>query len=303
MSRPVVAESANTLATHALAKYFKLSILIAGSIALWWQPLSTTLRLAISSDAHTHILLVVPLSVALIYLERKRIPFMAPQMGWLGWILLSAAFLLRAFTALGTSSASPDAALSLSMFALVLWWIGTVLVCCGLGTFRTLVFPMCFLFLMVPAPRGVVNWITQTLQYQSAFATELLFRIARIPVTRDGLILSIPGLDIEVASQCSSIRSSTMLIVITLLLAHLFLHSKWRKVPLVAASIPFAVAKNAIRIFTIVELGTRVDPAYLDGKLHHSGGILFLAIGVIMVVILTWILRRGDVRESESQAQ
>jgi exosortase len=299
MTRPAVAESANTLATHAPAKYFKLFTFIAASLALWWQPLSATMRLALSSDAHTHILLIVPLSVALIYLERKRIAFMTPQMGWLGWIVVSAAFLLRAFTALGTSSAI----LSLSMFALVLWWIGSVLVCCGLGAFRTLVFPMCFPFLMVPAPRGVVNWITQTLQYQSAFATELLFRIARVPVTRDGLILSIPGLDIEVESQCSSIRSSTMLIVITLLLAHLFLHSKWRKVLLVAASIPFAVAKNAIRIYTIAELGTRVDPAYLDGKLHHSGGILFLAIGVSMVVILLWILRRGDVRESESQTQ
>ena len=91
-------------------------------------------------------------------------------------------------------------------------------------------------------------------------------------MTRDGLIISIPGLDLEVASECSSIRSSTMLIVITLVLAHLFLQSRRRKVFLLAASLPLAVVKNAIRIFTIAELGTRVDPAYLDGKLHHTTG-------------------------------
>jgi exosortase len=156
---------------------------------------------------------------------------------------------------------------------------------------------------VVPAPDRIVNWITQTLQYQSAVASAWLFRIAQVPVARDGLVLSIPGLDIEVASQCSSIRSSTMLIVVTLLLAHLFLHTKWRKVLLVAASIPFAVTKNAVRIFTIAELGTRVDPAYLDGKLHHSGGILFLAMGVIMVVFLLWMLKRGEIQKSVSPPQ
>lgn len=303
MIRPAVSESANPSASRDLAKHFKLSVLIAGSIALWWQPLSTTVRLALSSDAHNHILLIVPLSLVLIYFERKKVPAMAPQTGWLGWTLLSAALLIRAFTALGSARATPDEILPLSMFALVVWWIGSLLVCRGLGTFRTLLFPLCFLFLLVPAPNSVVNWITQTLQYQSAVASAWLFRIAHVPVTREGLILSIPGLDIEVATQCSSIRSSTMLIVITLLLAHLFLYSKWRKVLLVAASIPLAVAKNAVRIFTIAELGTRVDPAYLDGKLHHSGGILFLAVGVIMVVLLLWMLKLGEIRKSAPQAE
>jgi len=298
MTRAVVSEPANQAGRSPFAKSFKLAILVAASIVLWWQPLSATARLAVSSDAHTYILLVLPLSVALIYCERKRVPSMVSRTGGLGWTALTAALLLRVFTVLGTFSGNPDAVLSLSMFALVLWWIGSVLVCCGLGTFRALLFPLCFLFLLVPAPHGAVAWITQTLQYQSALATELLFRIARVPVARDGVILSIPGLDIEVATQCSSIRSSTMLIVITLLLAHLFLHSSWRKVLLVAASILFAVAKNAVRIFTIAELGTRVDAAYLDGKLHHSGGILFLALGVLMVIVLLWILRRGDVRRT-----
>jgi exosortase len=302
MTRRAVSESTNPSASRDLARHFKLSVLIAGSIALWWQPLSITVRLAFSSDAHTHILLIVPLSLVLIYSERKKIPPM-PQTGWLGWILLSAALLLRACIALGIARATPDEVLWLSMFALVIWWFGSVLVCCGLRTFRTLSFPLCFLFLVVPAPISVVAWITHTLQYQSAVVTDWLFRIAHVPVTRDGLILSIPGLDVEVASECSSIRSSTMLVVITLLLAHLFLHSKWRKVLLVAASIPFAVTKNAVRIFTIAELGTRVDPTYLDGKLHHSGGILFLAMGVIMVVFLLWMLKRGEIQKSVSPAQ
>ena len=115
-------------------------------------------------------------------------------------------------------------------------------------------------------------------------------------MTQDGIMLSIPGLDIEVAHECSSIRSSLMLIVTTLVLAHLFLRSWWRKVLLVAAAIPLSVAKNGLRIFTIGELGTRVDPGFLNGKLHHNGGVVFLAISVVAVVMLLWILRQTELQ-------
>ena len=299
MIRPAVNESARTLSgSFPAARYFELSALIAGSIAVWWRPLVSTLKLALGSDAYTHILLIAPLSVALIYFERSGVPYVPSRRGWAGWVLLSVALLLRALTAASFNAAPADILLSLSVFGLVLWWIGSVVVSSGSGIFRSRLFPLCFLFLIVPVPTGVVNWITQILQYQSAVGATLLFRIAQVPVTRDGLIISIPGLDLEVARECSSIRSSTMLIVITLVLAHLFLQSRWRKVFLLAASLPLAVVKNAIRIFTIAELGTRVDPAYLDGKLHHNGGILFLALAVMMIVVLLWVLRQGELRNS-----
>lgn len=294
MIRPAVTGSANKAARTGPAPYFELSALVAGSIAIWWQPIASTLRLALGIDAYTHILLIVPLSVALIYVERNGVPSRASSKGWAGWALLCAGLLLRAFTAARVHYAAADIILTFSIFGLVLWWIGSVVVCFGLETFRSLTFPLCFLFLAVPVPSGVVNWITQALQYQSAVASTWLFRIVQVPVTRDGLILSIPGLDLEVAPECSSIRSSTMLIVITLLLAHLFLRSRWRKILLVAASWPLAVAKNAIRIFTIGQLGTRVDPAYLNGRLHHNGGIIFLGLAVMMIIVLLWFLRRSE---------
>jgi len=299
MIRPAVIESAKIPSGSFLAgKYFELSALIAGSVAIWWRPLVSTLKLALGSDAYTYILLIAPLSVALMYFEWSGDPYGPSRRGWAGWVLLSVALLLRALTAASLNAASTDIILSLSVFGLVLWWIGSAVLSFGPGIFRSRLFPFCFLFLIVPVPTGVVSWITQTLQYQSAVGATLLFRIDRVPVTRDGLIISIPGLDLEVASECSSIRSSTMLIVITLVLAHLFLQSRWRQILLLAASLPLAVVKNAIRIFTIAELGTRVDPAYLDGKLHHNGGILFLALAVVMIVLLLWVLRQSELRNS-----
>jgi exosortase len=182
------------------------------------------------------------------------------------------------------------------MLALVTWWIGSVILCFGVDTFRAFLFPLCFLFWMVPAPTFMLSGIVRFLQYQSAFAARILFEATRVPVTQDGIMLAIPGLNIEIVSECSSIRSSLMLVVTTMVLAHLFLRSWWRKSLLVAAAIPLSVAKNGLRIFTIAELGTRVDPGFLNGKLHHNGGIVFFGISVVAVVALLWILRRTEFR-------
>jgi exosortase/archaeosortase family protein len=110
-------------------------------------------------------------------------------------------------------------------------------------------------------------------------------------------MLSIPGLDIEVARECSSIRSSMMLIVTTMFLAQLFLRSWWKKALLILVAIPLSVAKNALRIFTIAELGTRVDPGFLDGKLHRHGGIVFFSLAVVVVGLLVWALRGSEFRK------
>ncbi len=45
------------------------AVLLATSLVLWWHSLATTWMLALERDAYTHILLIAPLSVALIYLS------------------------------------------------------------------------------------------------------------------------------------------------------------------------------------------------------------------------------------------
>ena len=144
---------------------------------------------------------------------------------------------------------------------------------------------------MVPIPEFALTRIVEFLQQESAITARIIFRIAGVPVSQDGIMLSIPGLDIEVARECSSIRSSLMLVITTMVMAHLLLRSWWRKALLVTAAIPLSILKNGLRIFVISELGTRVDPGFLDGKLHHHGGILFLALSLGVITMLLRILQ------------
>jgi exosortase len=277
-----------TTATRA----FTFSLLCAASVAFWWGDLVTTFSLAWVNDAYTHILLIVPLVVGLIYFNSKPLSVaLQPSFG-VGVALLVIALLIGGYARWGITSASIS--LTVGMSALVLWCIGSVLFCFGAVVLDAWFFPLCCLFLLAPIPDFALSRIVEFLQYQSAIAARIMFRMIGVPATQDGIMLSIPGLDIEVARECSSIRSSLMLLVTTMVFAHLFLRSWWRKALLIAAAVPLSVAKNGLRIFTIAELGTRVDRGFLTGNLHHHGGFVFFGVSVVAMIALLLILRRSE---------
>ncbi|MGC2792390.1 MAG: exosortase/archaeosortase family protein [Candidatus Sulfotelmatobacter sp.] len=269
-------------------------ILGAISLAIWWSPLFSTFALALHDDQYTHILLILPISVALIFMDWKP---PEPHIGLsvvLGTVLLIAAASLAFFMKWKAVALSPDERLSASMLALVVWWIAAFILCFGLRASRRALFPLCFLFWMVPFPEFVLNPVVNLLQQGSAAAAHLLFAAAGVPVEQHGVFVHTPGLTVEVARECSSIRSSSMLIVTTMVLAQLLLRSPWRKALIILLAIPLSVAKNGLRIFTIAMLTTRVDPSFLTGRLHREGGVIFFLIALAATFLLLWILRRGE---------
>ena len=275
----------------------KFALLCAVSLVIGWHPLVSTFMLALRSDQYTHLLLIVPISASLIFSERSVLkPPFEPAVGF-GSALLVIAILFGGASRWMTDLPS-DTQLSLAMLGIVTWWIGSFAFCFGLRTARLFLFPLCFLFWLVPIPAPVLNKIVAIWQQGSAISASLLFSALGIPVTQDGILLSIPGLSLEVAQECSSLRSSLMLVVTTMVLAHLFLRSFWRKAAVVLVAIPLSIVKNGIRIFTISMLGTHVDPGFLHGNLHRNGGILFFLLALSAVLLVMWMLSRGENQSS-----
>ncbi len=212
----------------------------------------------------------------------------------MGPILLVAAIAIASWTRLLPSSPGPGVQLAVEMIALVTSWMGSFVLCFGAKSSRIVLFPLLFLFGLVPLPGAALNWIISLLQEGSAWSAHALFAAFGVPVVQTGVLLTIPNLTIQVAQECSSIRSSSMLFITTIVLAQVLLRSPWRKTLVVFLAIPLSVAKNGLRIFTIAMLGTRVDPDYLTGRLHHQGGILFFIVALIGEFAILILLRRGE---------
>ena len=270
------------------------ALLLTVSLVVGWRPLVDTFALSLRNDEYTQILLILPISAALIFLERRPLRAAVTLNVRIGGAILAIAVLIACFEIVRSAFLPSDVQLSIGMLALVLSWIGAFVFCFGSRASRLALFPLCFLFGLVPLPKLALNWVIMLLQLGSAWAAHLLFAVCGVPVAQDGVLLTIPGLTLQVAQECSSIRSSLMLLVTTMVLAQLLLRSPWRKTVVVGLAVPLSVAKNGLRIFTIAMLGTRVDPGYLTGRLHRQGGIVFFAIALVIVFGLLWILRRGE---------
>jgi len=248
-------------------------------------------------------LLIIPISSALIASEwRSQNAQPEPNVRFGLALLVAAALIGLAGGGWGAASISSGMHLSVGMLAVVTWWIGSFVFCFGTGTSRMCVLPLCFLRWLVPLPEFALNHIVRFLQEGSADAANEFFVMAGVPVTRDGLRLSIPGLTVEVATECSSIRSSLMLVVTSIVLAHLLLRSVWGKSLVILAAIPVVIAKNGFRIFAISMLTAYADPSYIHGRLHRQGGVVFFLLFLAGFFVLLRLVRWAEHKLMAQQA-
>lgn len=269
--------------------FMALFLLTAG---IAQEALLALLRAAFRYDPYTHSLLVLPVSAALLYLDRNLI-FRQVRYNLLGALALGAA----AAGLLGLGRAEGMAGndhLSLSILLLVFCWTSAFLLCYGFRAFRAAAFPLAFLVLMVPIPGFLLDRTIWILQRGSADVTYFLLRAAQVPVLRRDVLLSLPGFDIEVAQECSGIRSTLMLLMVNLVLAQLFLRSAWRKVLLTLAVFPITIIKNGLRIFALSTLAQYVDSSFLTGRLHHYGGIPFFGLALGSLMLMLWVFHRSE---------
>jgi exosortase len=266
---------------------------LAACLAIFSPSLRELLRLALSEDTYSHILLVPLICLGLILMKRQGLfesaessPRPAAALSLVG-ILLYGLNWRFGFLIPGSD---PLAVTILSLIFLL--WAG-FLFFYGSRTFHSLQFPLFFLVLAVPIPLFLINGFIEWLRVGSAEVTYWLFRATATPVFRQGFIFAVPGATIDIAPECSGIRSAIALLITCLLAGYLFLRSKWARTALLVAAVPVLIIKNGIRIVTLTLLAIHVDPSFLTGNLHHQGGFIFFLIGLLILwPVLAWLQKK-----------
>jgi exosortase len=167
--------------------------------------------------------------------------------------------------------------LFLSRVSLVILLAGLILCFAGRQFLKELRFALLVLLLAIPLPAIVFNQITFPLQILASKLASALLPVFGVPVLREGNVIELPLMKLEVAEACSGIRSLMSLFTLAVFYGYFLEKSVWRRVALVLASIPIAIAANAVRI-----LGTGLCVQYWDpekalGFFHEfSGWVIFL---------------------------
>lgn len=258
-----------------------------------WEILRAIVHYSGENASASHIPLVPVVTLVLVYQTRKRI-FSSVESSWFpGLAVILAGAGLLAVGRMGGAS-EPGGTPTLGAAALVLLCLGGFLAFYGRRPFWAALFPLLFLGFAIPFPQPVIEGATQILKLGSTEAVAGLLNLTGTVHHRQGNVFTLPGFTIEVADECSGIRSTTALLLTSLLAGHLFLGSMWTKSLLVLVVVPITILKNGIRIVSLSLLAMHVDPSFLTGQLHREGGIVFFLLALAILAPFLAILRRRD---------
>jgi exosortase len=254
------------------------------------------IELVLRNETYSHLPLVPLVSIYLIYTERQAI-FSRRAQGWKTAATMAfagtAAMAMARFNIRHWDAA--DQAFLL-VLGLVLLWAGAFGIFFGESALRKAYFPLAFLVFAIPLPPQFFSEFIGVLQRRSADAVSVAFRITGIPFVRHGFDFMLPGVTIEVAEECSGVRSTLALFMTAAIAGHLWLRSIPRTLLLCLTMIPIAIAKNAMRITLLSWLAVYVNRAFLFGPLHRYGGIPFFGLGLVMMGLVLLLLQRVPFR-------
>lgn len=278
---------------------------IATAVALTFlfaQPLARLAAHAAQSNLHSHILLIPVVTGSLLYARRNGLPGRC-RTSIPGAVVPGGVALAALAAGVGwreTISLNDYLALMALAYVCLVAAIGFLFL--GSAWMRTAAFPFAFLIFMVPLPDALVAWLENASAAASAEAAAMYFAIAGTSVVRHGTTFELPGIVLEVAQECSGIRSSLVLFITSVLASHLFLKTTWRRVALVAFVIPLGILRNGLRIVTIGLLCVHVSPEMIDSAIHRRGGPVFFALSLVPLFLFLWWLRRQELRPGPQSA-
>jgi len=263
---------------------WQLGVLAVVSVWLYWPTLAHLVWQWWTDPNFSHGFFVPLFSAFVLWQERDRLAHITPQPSWTGAVVLMAGLGVLIIGRLG-------AELFLDRFSLLLILAGVIIIFWGWNLFRAVLFPWAFLLLMIPTPQIVFNQITFPLQLLASKVAATVLPLLGVPILREGNVINLPSMALEVAEACSGIRSLMSLVTLAIIYGYLMekrLRVRWL---LAVASVPIAVAANSIRIIGTGLLVQYWDTDKAEGYFHASWGWIIFVVSLIMLYALHGLIR------------
>lgn len=242
--------------------------------------------------SYSHVLLIPLISGFFIFAERKKL-FQNIQYDFTaGTAIIAAGVIIYLFGRIFTNALTQNDFLSIIVCSFVLLLIGGLVLFYGAQCIKGAPFPFLFLIFMIPIPTFILNTLIFFLVRGTAEITHILFKLTGTTFLRDRFLFHLPQLSVEVADECSGIRSSIALFITSVMAGHLFLKNSLQKGILYLSVIPITLFKNSLRIVTLTLLGAYINRNILSSSIHRQGGKPFFVLALIMLLIVLWVLKK-----------
>lgn len=254
-------------------------ILLAVVVAIYSGVASKLVHDWYTEPDFSHGFLVPLFSAYLVWIKRDVLRTIPVRQSWAGVPLVVLGIITLFLGVYG-------AELFLSRISLVILLGGLIWTMAGRRMLRELRFPLLILLLAIPLPAVIYNQITFPLQMFASKVAGAVLPLFGVPVLRDGNIIKLPSIDLEVAEACSGIRSLMSLLTAAIFYGYFLEPSTKRRVILAVAAVPIAVIANGARI-----VGTGLAVQYWDpdkalGFFHEFSGWLIFVVSLFCLYLL-----------------
>jgi EpsI family protein len=182
---------------------------------------------------------------------------------------------------------------SVQEISLLVTLAGFVLLLFGREAFACIWFPLGYLLLGIPIWDNVIGSLQPPSQDVSARIATSLLHVGRTPVLREGTILVLPNVTLDVMRECSGVNQLLAIITMALPAAYLWLRSPARRAMLVGVAVVVAYLSNGVRIALVGFLAYRgLSSGDLRG--HLLEGLAVSVGGYVLLLGFLSILSRGE---------
>ena len=232
-----------------------------------------------------HGIFVPIFALFVLWQDRKKLSAIPWDPSWLGLPLVLVSLLTLMLGVFGAEN-------FLSRGSLLILLAGLIILFQGWAFFRAVLFPWAFLILMIPVPNLILQQLTFPLQLYAAKLATGLLELVGVPVLRQGNVIILASMPLDVAEACSGIRSLLTLVTLAIIYGYLMETRMWVRVVLAVSALPIAVAANSFRIFGTGLLVQYWDPDKAEGFFHTFSGWLIFVVALILLFAFHSVISR-----------
>ena len=249
-----------------------LSVLLISFVWIFAQSWLSIINIWQRSDTYAHGFLVTPAVLWLVWSRKGVLKNLQPKPSYLGlFFLLGSGFVWL--------TAVLSKVLVVEQFALVAILVSIIWTVLGNQVTVNILFPLCFLFFMVPFGEDFVPYL---MEYTASFVVAML-RMTGISVYREGLHFTLTSGHWSVVEACSGIRYLIASITLGLIYAYINYTNYWKRTIFILLSILVPILANGLRAYMIVMIGHLSGMKLATGVDHIIYGWLFF--GLVMLLL------------------
>lgn len=248
-----------------------------GLLLLCYTPILYRMAVQWATDEDMGHGFFVPVVAGFIAWQRRRTLLSIPRKPN-GWGL--ALVVVAAFQAL---AASLGAELFTARLAFLIALLGVILYLGGKAWVQELLLPLALMLFMIPIPQIIYARLTLGLQMLASQLGETLIGWMGIPVMRTGNLLELPSQTLNIVDACSGVRSLVSLLFLSQVYAYFAEKRIWARWGLLVATVPIAIAANAVRVATTGVL-SEINTKLAQGVYHKLEGYIVFAIALIALL-------------------